>query len=170
MHVRFIVLSALASASPAIAQHQHAAAACASPAPLPAGLAGWTAALPVAAAVRAGDVGRAMLPIGKGARATLAAATAVTYPVAPSRTRDGRGGLFGFTIKQAGRYRVALGASAWIDVVGDGRAATSVAHGHGPKCSAVRKMVDFDVTPGRYVLQVVGAERPTLDLMVARLP
>jgi len=34
----------------------------------------------------------------------------------------------------------------------------------------VRKMVDFDLQPGRYLLQVAGNASATLPLMVARMP
>lgn len=145
------------------------AAACpATPAPLPPELAGWSTRTAVAA-TPAGD---AVLTIGHGATATLLPAAAVTLaapvtkPIDPATTS----GVFAFTVATAGRYRVALGAGAWVDVVRDGAALPSVAHGHGPACSPVRKMVDYDLTPGRYRLQVVGSATPTLDLLIARLP
>lgn len=144
------------------------AAACpATPAALPPELAGWSAHQPVAAAATP-----ATLTIGKGARATLLPAGVVrlAVPITKPQAADARAGLFAFTVPTAGRYRVALSAGAWIDVVQDGKALASVAHGHGPACSPVKKMVDFDLVPGRYLLQIVGSSSPTLDLMVARLP
>ena len=78
-------------------------------------------------------------------------------------------GLFAFTVPTAGRYRVALGAGAWIEVARDGKAVASAAHAHGPACTPVRKMVDFDLQPGTYLLQVSGSTAPRLHLLVAHL-
>src|SRR3546814_11240362 len=60
-------------------------------------------------------------------------------------------------VKKAGRLIVALDAGAWIDLVRDGAAQKSITHGHGPACSGIRKMVEYDVTPGRYQLQIGNA-------------
>lgn len=79
------------------------------------------------------------------------------------------GGLASFTVATPGTYRVALGAGAWVDVVRDGKAVASVAHGHGPACSTIRKMVDFRLTPGRYLLQIAGNADPVIPVMVAAL-
>ena len=52
----------------------------------------------------------------------------------------------------------------------DPAAAVSVAHGRGPACSGIRKMVDFALEPGLYVLQIAGNGGPSLPVMIARLP
>jgi homogentisate 1,2-dioxygenase len=65
---------------------------------------------------------------------------------------------------------VALGSGAWIDVLKGKAAMASVAHGHGPDCSGIRKMVDFRLSPGRYTLQIAANGEQTLPLMIARLP
>lgn len=133
---------------------------------MPPGLAGWSPAVPVSAASTP-----VTLPIGQGVRATLLPVASVKLAVATDRSTAGTSaGVFAFTVRQPGRYRVALGAGVWIDVVGGGRALPAVAHGHGPACSPVRKMVDFDLGPGAYRLQVVGSAAPVVDLMIARLP
>ncbi len=139
------------------------AAACpATPVALPADYAGWNAAIPVAAAAEPAAVGDAMLTVGRGARASLQPAGALKLPVTPRKplAATAHGGLFAFEAASAGRYRVALGAGVWIDVVANGAALSSVAHGHGPDCTPVRKFVEFDLKPGRYLLQVTG--EPTL--------
>ncbi|WP_375391013.1 homogentisate 1,2-dioxygenase [uncultured Sphingomonas sp.] len=140
------------------------------PAALPADYAGWSVAAPVTAAPDASRVGDAMLRIGQGARATLQPASALRLPVPSARPlgATGHGGVFAFEAAAAGRYRVALGAGVWVDVVANGAALTSVAHGHGPDCTPVRKYVDFDLKPGRYLLQVTG-DPSVLALMVAKL-
>ena len=145
------------------------AAACpAPPAALPPELAGWS---PQTAVTATAD-GDAALPVGHGVTATLRPASEVTLaaPVAKPPAPRTASGVFAFTAPSAGRYRVALGGPAWVDVVRDGKAATSVAHGHGPACSVVRKMVDYDLRPGAYRLQVVGSATPALSLMVTKLP
>ncbi|WP_233151205.1 homogentisate 1,2-dioxygenase [Sphingomonas mollis] len=131
--------------------------------------AGWSTASPVAAA--ASDGAAPALPIGASRQASLLPAAQIAYRVAPAKrgSDDSRGGLFAFTVPAGGRYRVALGSGAWIDVVSDGKAVDSVAHGHGPACSGVRKMVDFDLRPGRYLLQIAGSDAASLRLMVSRL-
>ena len=133
---------------------------------IPRALAGWQAMTAIAAKATP-----APIRIGTGVRATLLPATAVSYPVAPARRSKAgtNGGLFAFDVARAGRYRIALGAGAWIEVVQGTRALTSVAHGHGPECSPVKKMVDFDLKPGRYVLEVAGSPTAMLGLMVAKL-
>lgn len=160
------MLIALLLAQAAVAP---AATACpAAPVALPADYAGWNAAVPVAAAAEPAAVGDAMLTVGRGARATLQPAGALKLPVTPKRA-GANGGLFAFEATSAGRYRVALGAGVWVEVVANGTALPSVAHGHGPACTPVRKVVEFDLKPGRYLLQVTG-EPATLALEVVKAP
>ena len=142
----------------------------ATPAPLPADLAGWATMTPLTASP--GPKPTAMLSIGTGARVTLLPAAAVTY--AATMKHPGTPGSFGgnlvFIVASAGRYRVALGSGAWIDVVQGTTARPSTNHGKGPACTGVRKMVDFDLTPGTYTLQIAGNDAAMLGVMVAKLP
>lgn len=144
--------------------------ACTTPAPLPAGLEGW--ASPGAVRTGAAARGAPALTPGKAAVATLLPGAGVRYAVAPEKpgAAGTHGGVLALTVPAAGRYRVALSAGAWVDVVRGTAAATSVAHGHGPACTTMRKMVDFDLKPGRHLLQIAGAPAATLTVMVARLP
>jgi hypothetical protein len=139
-------------------------------APLPAGLEGWTRKQ----AVRAGATAKVAttLPLGVGVSATLLPTSKIAYAVRPQKPGGSvsSGGIFAFTVPASGRYRVALGTGAWIDVLNDAIPATSVSHSHGPDCTGVRKMVDFDLKPGRYLLQVAGNRSATLLLMVAHMP
>ncbi|MES3152773.1 homogentisate 1,2-dioxygenase [Sphingomonas faeni] len=91
------------------------------------------------------------------------------HPAKPGASLS-NGGIFAFNVRTPGRYRVVLGAPAWIDVLNGTTPAVSVAHDHGPDCSGIRKMVDFDLKPGRYLLQVSGNSATTLALMVAHAP
>lgn len=172
MPATFLLPLLLAAASPqAMDGMDHKPAACpATPAPLPAGLEGWSRKTPVRAGATAARA--TMLTIGQGAVASLLPTPKVTYDVRPEKPGGSvsSGGLFAFTIATAGRYRVALGSGAWIDVLTGTTPAVSVSHGHGPDCTGVRKMVDFDLQPGRYLLQIAGNGSATLPLMVARVP
>src|SRR3546814_10877370 len=75
------------------------------------------------------------------------------------------GGTIPVEVKKAGRLIVALDAGAWIDLVRDGAVVKSVAHGHGPACSGIRKTVEYDVAPGRYQLQIVNAPTASIHAM-----
>lgn len=148
-----------------MAMHADKPRACpATPAPLPSG---WAAMTPVTAGGSSDSA--TPLPLGRGARATLQPTSQVrlAVPTAKPAALGSHGGMLAFTVPAAGRYRVALGAGVWIDVVANGAALVSAAHGHGPACSPVKKMVDFDLKPGRYLLQVVGSTAPTLAMMVS---
>lgn len=160
------------SAMPAAAQMDHAAPACAAPAALPAELASWRSPVPLTAGRDRKGAAKAVLAPGQAAAVTLAQTPAVTYPLRPEKPGGtvSFGGLTSFTVKQAGTWRVALGAGAWIDVVKDGKAAPSSAHGHGPDCTGVRKMVDYQLTPGTYTLQLAANGESTLTVLVTRLP
>lgn len=109
-----------------------------------------------------------MPPCYYGIEAALIQTGEVRYVTRPEK--PGGSGLYAFTVTEAGTYRIALGSGAWIDVLKDGQAITSTAHGHGPDCTDVRKMVDFPLQPGRHVLQIAASGSPSLRLLLARLP
>ncbi|HEX7873443.1 MAG TPA: homogentisate 1,2-dioxygenase [Sphingobium sp.] len=139
---------------------------------LPPELAGWSDRAPAPAAKDGKGLAKSVLTIGKAVDARLIRTADVRYPLRPEKPGGSvsYGGLFAFTVKDAGTYRVALGAGAWIDVVKDGKPVASSGHGHGPQCSGVRKMVDFPLTPGRYVLQLAANGSESLPVAVVRLP
>lgn len=111
-----------------------------------------------------------VIPIGHGVRATLVPTTQVTLAAPTGHAKpDASAGVFAFDVAAAGRYRVALGAGAWVEVIAAGKPVASAAHGHGPACSPVRKMVDYDLQPGRYLVQLTDSSTATLPLMIARL-
>lgn len=89
------------------------------------------------------------------------------YGIAPDRKPDVYkfGGMIPIDVKKPGRLTVALDAGAWIDLVHDGVVVKSTTHGHGPACSGIRKMVEFDVTQGRYLLQIVNAPTASIHAM-----
>lgn len=144
-----IGMLALVAAGPALA------ATCPAAAPF----AGWEAA--------AGGAGE--IRVDRATTITLAPDAGLRFPVAPGKaTTGGNGAILPFAVVTPGRYRIGAGAGVWIDVVTAGKALPSVAHGHGPECGPVRKIVDFDLAAGRYVLQLSGSKDATVTVMVAR--
>lgn len=153
------------------AQNMTALPAC--PAPIvPTGeLAPWTAPVPMTAAGTDGQASRARLAVGSAARLTLLPTPDVRYPHRPEKPGGSvsYGGLVRIDVPTAGTYRVALGSAAWVDLVQGGTAAASVNHGHGPDCTGIRKMVDYQLQPGRYTLQISANGEQVITVLVARL-
>lgn len=149
--------------------HSDAAPACPAPAVLPQGLQGWAGApraLAVAASVQ--DARGKRATVGTVYDMALKPAAAMRYAVTPRKMPEpaGFGGLATFDIARPGRYQVAQDGHAWVDVIGTGKALASAAHGHGPACSGITKMVAYDLAPGRYVLQVAGNRGAALKVMI----
>jgi hypothetical protein len=166
--VAVLLFAGSAQAQPA---EMHAPAVCNAIVPPPAELAGWSKRTHIAAAASAEALGPPLTP-GKGADVTLLPTRQVKYPVQPAHPggSGSSGGLLGFTVAKAGTYRVAAGSAAWIEVVRDGKALASVAHSPGPACTGVRKVVDYALTPGAYVLELAGNASPDLSVLVTLLP
>lgn len=139
--------------------------------PLPAALSRWADREPLAAVTGEASLGDAVLAPGAAVDLALADTPAVRYVLRPSHPGGSvsHGGMLAFKVDRPGTYRVAIGSGAWIDVVKGGAALESIAHGHGPNCSGIRKMVDFSLQPGVYVLQVAGNGDAHLPLMIAKL-
>ena len=116
----------------------------------------------------AADAERATLAIGQAFQLRLFP-TPVRYAVRPERpiAPGSYGGIATFTVARPSIYRVTLGAGMWIDVVQGGKAIASATHRHGPPCSGIRKIVDFRLLPGRYLLQVSGGKEPDVTVMIA---
>lgn len=170
MMIAMMMAVLLGGASPAQEQATAQPPCPANPVALPAEMAGWRRMVPLKAGTSAAKA--TDLAIGEGARLALLPAAGLAYPVPPAKPGDAasKGGIVSVRVPVDGRYRIALGAGAWIDVVKDGKALPSAAHSHGPACSGIRKMVDFDLTPGRYLIQLAASPAADLPIMVARLP
>ena len=82
--------------------------------------------------------------------------------------RGGKAALVPIEITRPGAYRVALSDAAWVDIVRRGKSLGSVAHGHGPRCSGIRKIVDFQLDRGRYALQLSGMTADRVRVLIAR--
>jgi hypothetical protein len=160
-------------AAPSMAQeHQHEASSCDAPGELPASLENWRDVAPLKAAGDRKSLRAARLTPGQAAKVSLLQTPKVAYPVRPAKPGGtvSYGGMLSFSVGEEGVWRVALGAAPWVDVVKDGVALPSVAHGHGPECTGIRKMVDYHLSPGTYTLQVAANGTDTVAVMVARQP
>ena len=162
-HVRTLLIAAVltgAALIPAAALAQDAPPVCAAiDKVLPAPWTGWTTPEPLKGAANLGAAGK--LVAGHTYSAALSASPAMSYVVPlPKPAAEGSyAGLFTLSVVTAGTYSIALSNGAWIDVVPEaGAALTSVAHGHGPACTTIHKVVDFALQPGAYVVQVSGAQ------------
>lgn len=168
MGFRIIVMS-LAAAVPATAIAAPAAPSCPAAPVLPPELADWSRNAESKTIYAYGDdLGADWSPLGAARTALpLHKFESLRYGIAPDRKPDVHkfGGMIPIEVKKPGRLIVALDAGAWIDLVRDGAAVKSLTHGHGPACSGIRKMVEFDVTQGRYQLQIVNAPTASIHAM-----
>lgn len=165
--MRFAMTLLALTAVPAFAQAQPTDPTCAGVrAGLPPDLSTWADQSPISAGVKPGD--GATLAVGKAALVSLHHAKHLSFDVPAKTPAEANGGTLALAITKPGIYRVALGDAAWIDLVRDGKLAASKAHTHGPKCSGVRKIVDFVLTPGNYTVQLSGSAADTVALLVAR--
>lgn len=159
---------ALEAPQPANAPAAAPAACPATPAALPVAYAAWPNATALTAA---SDVpGLAMATIAPGAAEALTLHPQDSVRPALASPRGGKPGTFAGMVRlrvaRAGLYHVALGGPAWIDLVRDGKALASAGHGHGPACSGIRKIVDFALEPGDYVIQLDSAPTAALTMLV----
>ena len=126
----------------------------------PTGLEAWS--------VAPGMTGDVIAP-GKNIALTLQPIDSVTFPLPLDRKPAAGtfGGVYHVTIATAGTYRVVLQNGAWIDLVRDGKSLTSVAHMEGAPCSGIRKIVDFALQPGTYIVQLSGAKTAQMRILIA---
>ena len=135
-------------------------------------LAAWAAPVDMQAQAGADSLARATLHVGQAARLALLPTPDVHFPLRPEKPGGSvsHGGLIGLDVTESGTYRIALGSPAWIDLIANGQPVPSIAHGHGPACTGIHKMVDFALTPGHYVLQISANGEPQTSLLMVRLP
>lgn len=157
-----------------LASHAHAQEAarpaCLAQAGPPQEFAAWNAPRPLSAAASADGVEAAVLPLGAARSIALLPVGQLRYAASPMREDEGaaHGGLIALEVAAGGVYRVALGSGAWIEVIRGARVRQSVGHGHGPECSGIRKIVDFELAPGRYLLQLSDSKERVVTAMIAR--
>jgi hypothetical protein len=135
-------------------------------------LAGWHQRTQAVAQHRIGGDPAPELAIGSAVDLALAPAGDVLFAAPLGRPVAGgdHGGLARFTVALSGTYRIALGAGGWIDVVRAGKPVASIAHQHGQACTGIVKMVDFDLAPGPYLLQLSSVSAGSVLVMIVRLP
>ncbi len=108
---------------------------------------------------------------GKGADVTLQPSAHIVWPVRPERPGDAasHGGVLEFAIA-----RPSLSCGARRGSVGGCRAGWQGRRIHYPcpwrACTGIRKMVDFPLAPGVYVLEIAGNEKPQIPVLLVRLP
>lgn len=157
---------------PSLAHAQEAVPGCSSPVAATGELTPWNTPRQQQASVRPSQISGSAIAVGEAVRLSLLPTPQVRYPVRPEKPGGSVsfGGLLRLDVIEAGTYRVALASAAWIDLVRDGKALSSGAHGRGPECTGIRKMVDFQLTPGRYTLQIAANGEAETRVLVARLP
>jgi hypothetical protein len=105
---------------------------------------------------------------------TLRPLNEVTFVAAPGKRNGGESGYAGLAtldIKAPGKYRFALDAPAWIDVIADGGAMNTSGHQGAPGCTGPHKIVEFEFSVARRVtLQFSGADIPALRLTITPSP
>jgi len=118
------------------------------------------------AATASPELEPARLLLDKPVTVSLHPGNDVRFVVAPEKHGDASsfGGMLVVDVREAGSYRIALSAGAWIDVLKDGAAIVSSAHDHGAGC----KMVSFSLQPGRHVIQLSGNKQETIGVLVGR--
>ena len=167
-----MMAAGLALASVSATAQETAQPCAAQDAALPKEMSGWSSKSDIATATGAQDLTKAELALGHAANLSLHHTREVQYAAQPAKPGGSvaYGGLAGLTVKDAGTYRIGLSSGAWIDVVKGDALTRSTAHGHGPACSTIRKIVDFPLQPGQYVIQISANADPAIALMVWRQP
>ena len=97
----------------------------------------------------------------------------VTLPNPPGQLRAGEaahGGLVAVRVPTQGTWRIAAAGPVWIDVVGPSGAVASTAHGRMAPCTSIRKVVEFPLPAGTWLVQLNGNPGPDLRLMLSRAP
>lgn len=134
--------------------------------PVPPALSAWGAGATIHASSNRASA-PALSP-GTTAELSLHPSDHIELIAPPQRTSAGssNAGYAAVEITKPGIYRVALSDRAWIEVLKDGKPIASTAHGHGPRCSGMRKIVDFELAGGRHLLQISGNPTATIRVMV----
>ena len=150
-------------------EEMRAAPKCDAVAPPPPALAGWSSKVDVAAAAKSDGLAAAGLTVNHAATVALHPTREISFITQPDKPGGSvaHGGLLAISIDKPGTYQVNLSTGAWIDLVQDGKSVLSTAHAPGPACTGIRKMVQFPLQPGQYVLQISANADPTIAVMIS---
>ncbi len=108
-----------------------------------------------------------------GLALTLDPVAAVRFDIPPERAPrnpDPRGAVLHFAAGEAGTYRVALSARAWIDAVQNGTYLSPVGFVDFTDCADLHKIVAFDIGAGPFTLQLSDAVAPSVTMALTRAP
>lgn len=138
---------------------------------LPSELSAWKSLSFVESAKNASELADATLTLDKVSYVGLHATPKVKYAARPMNEGGSVsfGGIFQIDIKESGTYRVVLGNVSWIDMVKEGKPAQSISHQSGPENSGIRKMVDYNLQPGIYVLQLAAGADSSTAVLVTKI-
>jgi hypothetical protein len=129
---------------------------------------------PLATARTADQLPARALTVGQAVTASLAPTPEVQFVVQSDRPGGSvsRSGMFSVHIAETGTYYIALSGPPWIDVVKAGASTKldSAGNTQGPHCSGIRKIVDFRMEAGDYVIQIAGAPAPEINILIGRRP
>jgi hypothetical protein len=139
---------------------------------LPAPFQSWTAKTNVEAAATPSGLDAHVATEGKALDVALHPTNAMTWVTTPEKSPAAStfAGLLELKPASAGTYVIAASNGAWLDVLQDGKPIASSAHAHGPTCSTIHKQVEFQLTPGRYVLQISSTPEAHIGVLFARKP
>jgi len=153
------VASCLLLAAPVA--HAQDAAACA---PLPPVWAGWGQTQPLTASTTAGNA--AIVKAGQAYAVSLNPGAQVMLASGHPGKDGSFAGMLGFDVTVAGVYTVALDQGAWVDVAGTAGVLRSVSHAKGEPCTGIHKLVDFQLEPGHYTVQLSSAPQAAIRMEV----
>jgi hypothetical protein len=127
-----------------------------------------------AQAARAGAAADSAPVVGAGRRygLVLVPGQQVALRIVPRRGTPQAGSYGGFVAIQsgpAGAYRVSLSERAWVELIADasGAAAQAAQSDVRLRCAGIAKNLSFELAAQtRYLLQLSGAERESVDVMV----
>jgi hypothetical protein len=172
----FLLLAALAGA-PAAAQHAPVDCVSVSDSNLPPAFAGWakpsTAAQAATAAAAAAGPALPELAPDQPLALQLRPAAEVMLPHPPGQARtieNAHGGLVTVRIPAEGLWRISASAPVRIDLIGPSGPVASTGHGRMAPCTGIRKVVEFPVPAGSWLVQLNGNPGPELRLMLSRAP
>lgn len=97
----------------------------------------------------------------------------VRFAVAPGKKTipaGANGGLAKTNVAHAGRYRISLDSSAWIDLVVTGETVPAEAFQGRPGCNAPHKVVEYELPEGDVVIQLSAALPGKVRLTVTESP
>lgn len=160
-------------AAPVLAQHAPADCVSVSDANLPPGFAAWAEQGAELAAADGATDAVPDFPLERAATIRLHDQGVVRFRQPPGQSRmpqEAHAGILAVEIPSAGRWRVSASAPVWIDVIGPVGMVQSASHGRMAPCTSIRKVVAFDLQPGRHWIQLSGNPGRALRLMVSRVP